>query len=75
MIKRLENAGLGFYVRESDTQQKLGTIMHTLLQTLDDLINQNNGCHKIAMQLLSILYNIYSTHRQDPSTSVGIPCS
>ena len=24
MIKKLHSAGLGFYVRESDTQQKLG---------------------------------------------------
>lgn len=24
MIKKLENAGLGFYVRETDTNQKLG---------------------------------------------------
>ena len=26
MIKKLENAGLGFYVRETETHQKLGTL-------------------------------------------------
>ena len=26
MIKKLENAGLGFYVRETDTNQKLGNL-------------------------------------------------
>lgn len=28
MIKRLETAGLGFYVRATETQQKLGTYVH-----------------------------------------------
>ena len=29
MIKRLHSAGLGFYVREADTQQKLGMSIYT----------------------------------------------
>ena len=31
MIKKLENAGLGFYVRETDTTQKLGNLYNKVV--------------------------------------------
>ena len=34
MIKRLETAGLGFYVRTNETQQRLGTNLYTICDLL-----------------------------------------
>ena len=36
MIKKLESAGLGFYVKATETQQKLGgySVLHTLFNDL-----------------------------------------
>ena len=58
MIKKLENAGLGFYVRETETHQKLGILF---------------SCMHIRIKQLAIGY-LFSTCRQDPSATVGVSC-
>ena len=47
MIEKLENAGLGFYVRHTDTQQRLGELsnckLHISLATLHIIYRQNSS--------------------------------
>ena len=42
MIKRLESAGLGFFIKASETQQKLGIAILSLNYTLSNQLVQAN---------------------------------
>ena len=58
MIEKLESAGLGFYVRATETQQKLGEYANTSGGS------QMRGGHQ----------SLFSHHRKDPPATAGVPC-
>ena len=61
MIKKLESAGLGFYVRATETQQKLGIYDDCVLITLVPVVLHSSTCNSTVRNdtlLLSLLLDI-----------------
>ena len=70
MIEKLESAGLGFYVKATETQQKLGTNMCTLCIFAYTSIQVY--IHMYHHPISQHSFSIHDLYRKDSSSPAGV---